>query len=104
MKQGSYGAHMLDPVLLAPRSWSTSKPVPARPQQDPSEVRPLHTDVLGHKRNRVVKPVVSEGIVRTTKAHKMRAQMMFSHMDKIRDEHLLEQVRFENGMYEGRWR
>lgn len=102
-KQGPYGFSMLDPCLMAPRSWHTSKPPPVRWENDPADVRPHSTEHLGHKRNRVAAPVCSD-IVRSTRAHTLRAQMSSQHQDKNREEKFLEQVRFENGLFDGRWR
>lgn len=103
-KQGPYGFSMLDPCLLAPRAWPTMKGQPPdRQENDPGDVRPLATEDLGHKRNRIEAPVISD-IVRTNKAHSQRALVANRHVDKNREEKLLEQVRFEKGMYEGKWR
>jgi len=103
-KQGPYGFSMLDPCMLAPRSWPTKSGVPpVRQAADPGDLRPLDTEDLGHKRNRVDAPVISD-IVRTTRAHNERALMANRSVDKHREEKLLEQVRFEKGMYEGTFR
>jgi len=76
---------------------------PARQDDHAGDVRPLSTEDMGHRRNRVDGPVVSDS-VRTTKAHSERALLAFRNVDKNREEKLLEQVRFEKGMYEGKWR
>jgi len=103
-KQGPYGFSMLDPCLLAPRTWQTRKgQPPVRQDSDPADVRCLAQEDMAHKRNRVAHPVVSE-IVRTTRAHSERALLANRNVDKNREEKLLEQVRFEKGMYEGKWR
>jgi len=103
-KQGPYGFSMLDPCLIAPRPWdSTTGQPPHRQENDAGDVRPLSSEQLGHRRNFVEAPKVSDS-VRTTKAHTERALMAFRNVDKNREEKLLEQVRFEKGMYEGRWR
>lgn len=102
-KQGPYGFAMLDPCLLAPRSWPTTSGVPpVRQENDAGDVRPEPKE-HNHKRNRIDAPHISD-TVRTTKAHKERALVANRNVDKIREEKLLEQVRFEQGMYEGRWR
>jgi hypothetical protein len=88
---------------MAPKSWHAPKPPPVRWENDAADVRPLSTEHLGHKRNRVAAPVISD-IVRTTKAHSRRAQLSNQTQDKHREEKLLEQVRFECGMFEGNWR
>jgi hypothetical protein len=102
-KQGPYGFSMLDPCLMAPRSWSTSQPTPVRWENDPADIRPLSTEDLGHKRNFIAKPVTSD-IVRTTRCHAKRAQLSFQNLDKHRQEKILEQVKFETGVFDGRWR
>lgn len=103
-KQGPYGFSMLDPCLLAPRPWETRKgQPPAREENAPGDVRPLSVEDLGHRRNRVAHPVTSD-TVRPTRAHSERALMAFKTVDKEREERLLEHVRFEKGMYEGKWR
>lgn len=105
-KQGPYGFSVLDPCLLAPRSWPTSSSkgqTLVRQENDLGDIRPLSSEDLGHRRNRVAAPHISDS-VRTTRAHSERALMSFKHMDNHREEKLLEQVRFEKGMYEARWR
>jgi len=103
-KQGPYGFSMLDPCLLAPRAWPTRKGYPpTRHDNDPGDLRPLLTEEVGHRRNHVDAPAISD-IVRTTRAHSERALMSFKNCDKNREEKLLEQVRFEKGMYEGKFR
>lgn len=102
-KQGPYGFSMLDPCLMASRSWQTSKPPPVRWENDPGDVRPHSSEHLGNKRNRVAAPVCSD-TVRTTRAHALRAQHCSQNQDKNREEKFLEQVKFENGLFDGRWR
>lgn len=103
-KQGPYGFSMLDPCLIAPRAWPTTTGVPpVRQVDDASDVRPLSTHDMATKRNLAEAPHLSD-CVRTTKAHSERALIAFRNVDKNREEKLLEQVRFEKGMYEGRWR
>lgn len=103
-KQGPYGFSMLDPHLIAPRTWQTKKgEPPVRQVNDPGDVRPLETEDIGKKRNQIDKPKVTEN-VRTTRAHDERARMAFRSVDKNREEKLLEQARFEKGMYEGKWK
>merc|ERR1711870_38973 len=58
---------------------------------------------LGLKRNRSAGAVISPS-VRTTTAHTRRAERAFHVLDHGREEGVLEHARFENGMYEGRWR
>lgn len=103
-KQGPYGFSMLDPCLIAPRPWaSTTGQLPHRQENDAGDVRPLSSEQLGHRRNFVDAPKISDS-VRTTKAHSERALIAFRNVDKNREEKLIEQVRFEKGMYDGRWR
>merc|ERR1719217_1540039 len=84
-KQGPYGFSMLDPCLLAPRSWTTKdgKP-PVRQSNDPGDLRPVSGDKK-ERRNHVSAPVVSE-MVRSTKAHSQRALMLNRNADKTREE------------------
>lgn len=102
-KHGPYGFSMMDPCLLPPRTWAASPPVPTRWCDDLSNARPLDTQALGLKRNRSAGPVISS-TVRTTQAHTQRAKRTFMVLDKQREEAVLEHARFENGVYEGKWR
>lgn len=102
-KQGPYGMSMLDPCLMAPRSWTTSKPPPVRWDNDAGDVRPLTMEDIGHRRNRAAGQVISD-CVRTTNFHNRRAKLVHQIFDRNREDRFLEQVRFENGAYEGRWR
>eukprot|EP00928_Gymnodinium_smaydae_P090354 TRINITY_DN74175_c0_g1_i1.p1 TRINITY_DN74175_c0_g1~~TRINITY_DN74175_c0_g1_i1.p1 ORF type:complete len:462 (-),score=109.23 TRINITY_DN74175_c0_g1_i1:114-1499(-) len=103
MKQGPYGFSLLDPVLLANRPWQTSKSPSLRHTGDAAEMRPLGQEEFGQKRNCIENPV-SSPTVRATVGHTKRAQHAFKCLDKRRDEQVLEQARFEHGVFEGRWR
>jgi len=88
---------------MPPRSWASSPRVPTRQDDHLGDVRPLDAHALGLKRNRSAGDVLSP-TVRSTKAHTIRAQRAFHVMDKHREEGLLEHARFENAVYEGKWR
>mmetsp|Transcript_4042 Transcript_4042/g.12047 ORF Transcript_4042/g.12047 Transcript_4042/m.12047 type:complete len:458 (+) Transcript_4042:254-1627(+) len=103
LKQGPYGFSMVDPCLMPPRSWADCGAVPTRWSDERSDARPLESQALGLKRNRSAGPTTSP-TVRTTAAHSQRAQRAFQVMDKHREEAVLEHARFENGVFEGRWR
>jgi len=102
-KHGPYGFSMVDPCLLPPRSWAASPQVPTRWCDKLSDARPLDTQALGLKRNRSAGPVISP-CVKTTQTHTQRAKRTFQVLDKRREEAVLEHARFENGVYEGKWR
>jgi len=101
-KKGPYGFSMQDPCLMSPKAGAAGD-VPVRWAGDAGDARPLTTEVIGHKRNRQADPVISDG-VRSTKAHSLRALRALQHVDQRRGEAVLEQARFENSVYEGRWR
>jgi len=102
-RAGPYGFSMLDPCLMPPRSWASSKPPPVRYEDDAGDVRPTATEELGHKRNRAAGQVISDS-VRSTNAHNRRAKLVHQMFDRNREDRFLEQARFENGAFEGRWR
>lgn len=101
-KQGPYGFSMLDPHLL-PRKDGPGLPPPTRWENDAGDARPLTSEVLGRRRNFVGSPVISES-VRSSRAHDRRAQLALHCLGRKREDTVLEQVRFENGVYGGSWR
>lgn len=102
-ERGTYGFSVLDPVLLPPRHQNKNVEAPDRWKGDAGDLRPLAAHELSVKRNRKHDPVTSP-TVRSTTAHAARAKLAFHHLDKMREEAVIEQARFENGMYEGKWR
>lgn len=102
-ERGPYGFSMLDPVLMPPRHWVLSPQAPDRWRGDAADSRPSAVQELAVGRDRASGPVGSPQ-VRMTAAHTARSKLAFQHLDKRREEAVLEQARFENGVYEGRWR
>mmetsp|Transcript_41101 Transcript_41101/g.118224 ORF Transcript_41101/g.118224 Transcript_41101/m.118224 type:complete len:492 (-) Transcript_41101:36-1511(-) len=105
-ERGPYGFSVLDPVLMPrPRHIGemASTTCPERWRGDSGDARPLAAHDLSTRRNHVEKPVISSS-VRSTAAHTARSKLAFHHLDKRRAEGVLEQARFEHGVYEGKWR
>jgi len=104
-RQGPYGSHLLDPIHMPPRGWEPYKTSPNRWPKDPGEVRPATTEALEykHRRTRGKGPFTSE-IVRSTSTHDQRALLASMCLDKRNEDKQLEQVRFEHGFFEGKWR
>mmetsp|Transcript_57666 Transcript_57666/g.122684 ORF Transcript_57666/g.122684 Transcript_57666/m.122684 type:complete len:468 (+) Transcript_57666:296-1699(+) len=100
---GTYGFSLVDPVLLPPRNWTGPSNISDRSRGDAADLRPLAAYALSTKRDRATNPSVPT-MVRSNIAHDRRAQMAFKHLDKRREEAVVEQARFENGMFEGKWR
>jgi len=96
---------MMDPIHMPPRGWESSKQTPGRWARDPGEMRPATTEGKEHRhrRSRTAGPVISE-MVRSNTAHDRRAALAFRSVDKRNEEAQIEQVRFEQGVFEGRWR
>lgn len=102
-ERGTYGFSIVDPILLPSRPWVGAATVSDRWRGDAADLRPLAADGLSTSRNRKEGAVVSPS-VRATAGHAARAAAAFQHMDKCREEAVIEQARFENGVFEGRWR
>jgi hypothetical protein len=102
-KQGPYGFSVVDPCLMPPTVWQGSKSPSHRTAGDAGDMRPLVSEEFGHKRSRKQDPVTSD-IVRATGGHTRRAQRLFHCLDNKREEAVLEQARFEQGVFEGKWR
>jgi len=99
-----YGFSMMDPHLL-PASIKTSESpkAPTRWIGDACDVRPLAAESI-HRKQRVDNSQVISPQVRTTIGHTLRARHAFHALDKQREESVLEQARFESGVYDGKWR
>jgi len=97
-ERGPYGFSLLDPALMPRRHGASTCPERWR---DPGDARPLARQALAKRTGE--RPVVSPS-VRTTAAHTARSTSSLRHLDKRREEGVLEQARFEQGVYEGRWR
>lgn len=96
---------MVDPILMPPSASDlTSKSSGLRWEGDPSDMRPLLKEDFGLKRDRVNKDPVGSPMVRHTNGHERRARRHFHCLDHRREESILEQARFEHGVFEGKWR
>lgn len=101
-KQGPYGFSLQDPILVPTMCWAESKPTPLRHGGDAGDLRPASSPDLDQRRN-VGKPHLSHSVP-STRGHSRRAERTFAAIDRKREDLFLEHVRFENGVYEGRWR
>mmetsp|Transcript_25984 Transcript_25984/g.86539 ORF Transcript_25984/g.86539 Transcript_25984/m.86539 type:complete len:436 (-) Transcript_25984:259-1566(-) len=104
-RQGSYGFSMMEPIHMPPRVWTETKQPPHRWPRDPSDVRPATTECNEHRhrRSRTAGPFISD-IVRSNTTHDLRAAHAFRSLDKKTEEIQLEEVRFQQGMFDGRFR
>jgi hypothetical protein len=102
MRQGPYGFSMLDPIHMPPRNWVQSTTLPMRWINDPTDARPAQPG-RHQSRNHKDAPTLSE-TVRSSRAHELRARRVFDVLDKKREETLLEKIRFEQGVFDGKWR
>eukprot|EP00403_Amphidinium_massartii_P031250 CAMPEP_0178389586 /NCGR_PEP_ID=MMETSP0689_2-20121128/10199_1 /TAXON_ID=160604 /ORGANISM="Amphidinium massartii, Strain CS-259" /LENGTH=455 /DNA_ID=CAMNT_0020010053 /DNA_START=67 /DNA_END=1434 /DNA_ORIENTATION=- len=103
LRQGPYGFSMLDPIHMAPTSWQVPHAPPDRWGDDAVDVRPATLDQIGKKRITQDMSVIPDA-VRCNGAHERRAVAVFKCLDRHRDDMILERRRFENGVFEGRWR
>mmetsp|Transcript_72901 Transcript_72901/g.204757 ORF Transcript_72901/g.204757 Transcript_72901/m.204757 type:complete len:503 (+) Transcript_72901:45-1553(+) len=104
-RQGPYGFSMLDPIHMMPKSWAPPKMTPHRWPRDPGDMRPATTEGQSHRHRRSrTGGASSSDIVRSTGAHDRRTALAFHAADKANEELQLERVRFEQGVFEGRWR
>eukprot|EP00929_Paragymnodinium_shiwhaense_P049594 TRINITY_DN25007_c0_g1_i1.p1 TRINITY_DN25007_c0_g1~~TRINITY_DN25007_c0_g1_i1.p1 ORF type:complete len:480 (+),score=119.65 TRINITY_DN25007_c0_g1_i1:106-1545(+) len=101
-RNGPYGFSLQDPILYPPGDHGHQQSIPARWRGDCADMRPASAPDLEQKRC-AGNPVISSA-VRTTKTHTQRANRAFAVIDKRRDDAWLEQVRFENGMFEANFR
>lgn len=104
-KQGPYGFSVQDPILLPRRSWEPSR-VPQKSDQHANDQRPRNTrDAAndgGRRQAFLAKPTVPD-MVRTTHGHELKLERVFQTLDRNREESCLEQTRFEDGNFGGRW-
>lgn len=102
MRQGPYGFSMLDPIHMTHHHWTESASLPTRYSGDAGDARPAQP---GKHQARTLKdaPTISE-MVRSSKAHELRTRRVFDVLDKKREEVFLEKIRFEQGVFEGKWR
>jgi len=104
-RQGPYGFSMQDPILMPPRNWETGR-VPLSSDQKANTQRPRHVrgsaNDGGIKQAFVSKPTVPSG-VRSTRGQDLKLQRVFQKMDNDQEEAGLEQTRFEDGNFGGRW-
>jgi len=102
-KQGPYGFSLLDPILMAPKAavGKNAQP-PTRWKGDSGDIRPATAPEIDQRRSRG-NPSTSASVP-PTRGHSARADRMFHSIDRRREEGHIEQVAFENGVFEGRWR
>jgi len=104
-KQGPYGAHMLDPILMPPRCWEPSREAPDKyvDHTRTNEARPANTsDTVFQRRDFAARPA-SAKCVRSTCAHSMKSQHINANLEHERENANLEKLLFENGTCEGKW-
>mmetsp|Transcript_46257 Transcript_46257/g.83341 ORF Transcript_46257/g.83341 Transcript_46257/m.83341 type:complete len:480 (+) Transcript_46257:103-1542(+) len=112
LRQGPYGSSLLDPILLPPRHWEATKSPPHRWAGDPSELRPATADGWDRRERPrsvgspigLVSSPSGQAEVKVSRCEKYRARIHADALGKRRDEAFLENVRFEHGVYEGRWK
>lgn len=103
-KHGFYGDKLLEPVLLPTLRWDEEGPaLPVRWHDEPSDVRPLAVQELQAQSIYKGKPTMPSN-VRGTVTSNQRALRSFTALDKMREEAIIEQAFFENGVWEGKWR
>eukprot|EP00933_Yihiella_yeosuensis_P015638 TRINITY_DN13582_c1_g1_i1.p1 TRINITY_DN13582_c1_g1~~TRINITY_DN13582_c1_g1_i1.p1 ORF type:complete len:479 (+),score=79.33 TRINITY_DN13582_c1_g1_i1:360-1796(+) len=104
-KQGSYGDKLLEPCLMPPTGWSPCRTAPdTRWHGDAGDLRPLASQELQVGRNIHREGQLAPELVRTNVATEAKTRHVHHHINKRREEAVLEQARFENGQYEGCWR
>lgn len=90
---------------MPPRNWETGR-VPLSSDQKANTQRPRHVrgsaNDGGIKQAFVSKPTVPSG-VRSTRGQDLKLQRVFQKMDNDQEEAGLEQTRFEDGNFGGRW-
>jgi len=105
-KQGPYGAHMLDPILMPPRCWEPSREAPDKYVDyiRTNEARPSNTaDTIFQRRNNFAARPASAKCVRATRAHLMKSQHINANLEHERENANLEKLLHENGTCEGKW-
>eukprot|EP00930_Biecheleria_cincta_P002360 TRINITY_DN103366_c0_g1_i1.p1 TRINITY_DN103366_c0_g1~~TRINITY_DN103366_c0_g1_i1.p1 ORF type:complete len:481 (+),score=66.18 TRINITY_DN103366_c0_g1_i1:16-1458(+) len=106
-RQGPYGQSMQDPILMPPRHWLPSDAPPDRWRGDSGDLRPFTAEGLersGRPTSPIASPQLSKAEVRHTRTHAGRAKHIEEVLGKRREDTFLEHVRFEQGVYDGRWR
>lgn len=102
-KHGGYGFSVAEPVLLPPRCWEKGKEPGLRWRGDPHDMRPLASEEHGLRHTLSGSPS-SPSSIKATTSHAMRAERSFHCLDRRREESLLEQAYFEQGVSRARWR
>ncbi|CAL1139586.1 unnamed protein product [Cladocopium goreaui] len=113
-KQGPYGSSLQDPILMPPMHWVKSQQYSSPPERyngDASDLRPRTAE--GHNRpmrESVAKTVLtqhedtkSKTPVRGNRAHAIILKTRKNAMRKRDQEAFIEQARFEQGQFEGRF-
>jgi len=107
-RHGPYGSSLLDPILMPPRHWESSNVPPDRWVGDPSDLRPPTADGWDRRERPRSQGMVSspsgQAEVKVSRGSQHRERAIAYSLGKRRDEAFLENVRFEHGVYEGRWR
>jgi hypothetical protein len=96
---------MQDPILMPPRNWEQPRD-PERSNQRANNQRPRNVKGFandgGLKQAHLSKPTVSD-IVSTTRAQELKCERVNQTLDRGLEEAGLEQTRYEEGNFEGRW-
>lgn len=103
LKQGAYGFSLLEPILLSPRPWQQVTETSLRWKGDQADLRPLASEEYHKmKKQRSDSPTISPS-VRPSCGHEQRVRRAFHCMDNQREDAILEQLRFERGVFAGQW-
>eukprot|EP00933_Yihiella_yeosuensis_P082393 TRINITY_DN96255_c0_g1_i1.p1 TRINITY_DN96255_c0_g1~~TRINITY_DN96255_c0_g1_i1.p1 ORF type:complete len:473 (+),score=63.92 TRINITY_DN96255_c0_g1_i1:61-1479(+) len=112
MKQGPDGFSLQDTILYPPRSWRGAHDGtgPGERFKDASMLRPATAEGRDKPRSQNPNwtgagvPSAPEPYVRQNNVQDTKSRHVGNTLDKVRDEAFLEQVRFESGMFDGKWR
>eukprot|EP00931_Biecheleriopsis_adriatica_P115493 TRINITY_DN91284_c0_g1_i1.p1 TRINITY_DN91284_c0_g1~~TRINITY_DN91284_c0_g1_i1.p1 ORF type:complete len:504 (+),score=80.71 TRINITY_DN91284_c0_g1_i1:46-1512(+) len=107
-RQGPYGMSLLDPIHMPPRHWDQDRPTPDRFAGDPADLRPVTAEGRDRPKSQgcPLSPDSSmlQKQVKFCRGQQTRDRAIADSLGKRRDEHFLEFWRFEQGVYDGRWR
>jgi len=104
-RQGPYGFSMQDPILLPQRVWEPSRET-KRSDQHTNDCRPRHHKDSGNDgavRQSYMSKSTCPDLVRSNRAQELKLGRVFQTLDNDREEACLEQTRFEEGNFGGRW-
>lgn len=104
-RQGCYGDKLLDPCLMPQLTWAAPiEGCSERRYGDAEDVRPLAARDLqvGRKLPRAGYP--TSDTVRSNVCHEAKAKRVIETIQKRREEAVIEQAKFESGVFDGHWR